>query len=491
MASDTLRGIIERITYHNEENGYTVAQLTPDGASYTVPVIGNMLGLNVGESVLLTGAWVAHAQYGRQFKADQVRTVLPATIAGLEKYLGSGLIKGIGPVTAKRIVRKFGLDTLRIIEEEPGRLHEVLGVGRMRVVLITRAWAEQRQIKEVMLFLQSHNVSTGLAVKIYKQYGDDAIEIVKTDPVPAGARSLRDRVRDRGQDRARAGDRRGRAGAGGRGGRLCAWPGRGRWERLPARDRVGRSLGRVARRQRDPGPGWHRRVARERAGVDRGWPRSGRIAPGRGTSRLSDPLLLRRDRRHQPPAPADRRAGGSTGGVPGVRLAGRLRRTGPSAGKRRRGAARRVDPAADAGRAGRAYLSRDGADRRAGDRQNDLHPQHPPPGRGRGRAGRPDLTHRSRGEAPQRNDRTSGENDPPPAGIQAGRRVRVPAQRGEPAGCRPGDRGRGFDARPAAHEPPAEGDPGRRTPSAGGRRGSVAQRRGGGCAARRDRGDRG
>jgi len=182
LASDTLRGIIERITYHNEENGYTVAQLTPDGASYTVPVIGNMLGLNVGESVLLTGAWVAHAQYGRQFKADQVRTVLPATIAGLEKYLGSGLIKGIGPVTAKRIVRKFGLDTLRIIEEEPGRLHEVLGVGRMRVVLITRAWAEQRQIKEVMLFLQSHNVSTGLAVKIYKQYGDDAIEIVKTDP---------------------------------------------------------------------------------------------------------------------------------------------------------------------------------------------------------------------------------------------------------------------------------------------------------------------
>jgi exodeoxyribonuclease V alpha subunit len=182
LASDTLRGIIERITYHNEENGYTVAQVTPDGAGYTVPVIGNMLGLNVGESVLLTGAWVAHAQYGRQFKADQVRTVLPATIAGLEKYLGSGLIKGIGPVTAKRIVRKFGLETLRIIEEEPARLHEVLGVGRMRVELITRAWAEQRQIKEVMLFLQSHNVSTGLAVKIYKQYGDDAVEIVKTDP---------------------------------------------------------------------------------------------------------------------------------------------------------------------------------------------------------------------------------------------------------------------------------------------------------------------
>ena len=110
---DTLRGTIERITYHNEENGYTVAQLAVDGRADTVPVIGNMLGINVGESVELTGAWMAHPQYGRQFKAESVRTVLPATIAGLEKYLGSGLIKGIGPVTAKRIVRKFGLDTLQ------------------------------------------------------------------------------------------------------------------------------------------------------------------------------------------------------------------------------------------------------------------------------------------------------------------------------------------------------------------------------------------
>ncbi len=179
---ETLRGNIERITFHNEENGYTVAQLTPDGRGYTVTVIGNMLGINAGESVEMTGAWTAHPQYGRQFKADAVRTVLPATIAGLEKYLGSGLIVGIGPVTAKRIVRKFGLDTLRVIEEEPQRLHEVLGVGRKRVDLITRAWVEQQKIKEVMLFLQSHGVSTGLAVKIYKAYGDDALDIVRHDP---------------------------------------------------------------------------------------------------------------------------------------------------------------------------------------------------------------------------------------------------------------------------------------------------------------------
>ncbi len=179
---ETLRGTIERITFHNEENGYTVAQLAPEGQTYTVTVVGAMLGINIGESVELTGAWTAHPQYGRQFKADTVRTILPATIAGLEKYLGSGLIKGIGPVTARRIVRKFGLDTLQVIEETPQRLHEVLGVGRKRVELITRAWAEQRKIKEVMLFLQSHNVATGLAVKIYKAYGDEAIDIVCHDP---------------------------------------------------------------------------------------------------------------------------------------------------------------------------------------------------------------------------------------------------------------------------------------------------------------------
>jgi exodeoxyribonuclease V alpha subunit len=179
---DTLRGTIERITYHNEESDYTIAQLLPEGYSHTITVIGNMLGINIGESVALVGAWVAHPQYGRQFRADQVRTILPATIAGLERYLGSGLIKGIGPVTARRIVRKFGLETLQVIEEQPERLSLVLGVGRKRVGMITRAWAEQQKIKEVMLFLQSHNVSTGLAVKIYKAYGDEAVEIVKSDP---------------------------------------------------------------------------------------------------------------------------------------------------------------------------------------------------------------------------------------------------------------------------------------------------------------------
>ncbi len=179
---DALTGTIERITFHNEENGYTVAQLAPDGKDYTVPVVGNMLGINAGEYVELRGQWTAHPQYGRQFKADSFKLKLPATAVGIEKYLGSGLIKGVGPVTAKRIVRLFGAQSLQVIDEEPQRLRTVLGVGPKRAGLIQEAWRQQRAIREVMFFLQEHSISTGLAVKIYKEYGDGAVGIVKNDP---------------------------------------------------------------------------------------------------------------------------------------------------------------------------------------------------------------------------------------------------------------------------------------------------------------------
>jgi exodeoxyribonuclease V alpha subunit len=180
--SEVLVGTIERITYYNEENGYTVAQVTPEGRAYTVTVVGSLLEVSPGESLRLHGQWVRHPRYGRQFQVERYTTILPATAAGIEKYLGSGLIKGIGPVTARRIVRRFKLDTLRVIEEEPHRLREVLGIGKKRTTLIERAWEEQKAIKEVMLFLQSHNVSTGHAVKIYKTYGDASIDVVRSDP---------------------------------------------------------------------------------------------------------------------------------------------------------------------------------------------------------------------------------------------------------------------------------------------------------------------
>ncbi|MDY7042377.1 MAG: helix-hairpin-helix domain-containing protein, partial [Chloroflexota bacterium] len=179
---ETLEGTVERITYSHEETGYTVARLSVDGQADLVTIVGNLLNVNVGERLRLDGFWTTHTQYGRQFKVLNYKAVLPATVEGIRRYLGSGLIKGIGPVTARRIVNKFEADTLEVIEHTPERLLEVLGVGRKRVQMITHAWEEQRRIKEVMLFLQSHQVSTSLAVKIYKQYGDDAIAIVQQDP---------------------------------------------------------------------------------------------------------------------------------------------------------------------------------------------------------------------------------------------------------------------------------------------------------------------
>jgi exodeoxyribonuclease V alpha subunit len=180
--AEVLLGTIERITFYNPENGYTVAQVTPEGRAYTVTVVGNLLDASPGESLRLHGQWTSHARYGRQFQVERYTTVLPASVAGIEKYLGSGLIKGIGPVTARRIVRRFKLDTLRIIEDEPQRLREVLGIGKKRAALIEGAWEEQKAIKEVMLFLQGHNVSTAHAVRIYKTYGDASIDVVRQDP---------------------------------------------------------------------------------------------------------------------------------------------------------------------------------------------------------------------------------------------------------------------------------------------------------------------
>jgi exodeoxyribonuclease V alpha subunit len=178
----SLEGVVERITFHNEENGYTVAKLVPDGRHDEVAVVGNMLGISVGEHVRLQGEWMVHGQYGRQFKVESYTSVLPATAAGIEKYLGSGLIKGVGPVTARSIVAQFGADTLRVIDEQPQRLGEVPGVGRKRVAIIESAWQQQRQIREVMVFLQSHGVSPALAVRIYRQYGDSSAAVVRNEP---------------------------------------------------------------------------------------------------------------------------------------------------------------------------------------------------------------------------------------------------------------------------------------------------------------------
>jgi len=177
-----LDGTIERITFQNDENGYTIARLVPSGRQHVVTIVGNLLGAGVGASFRLLGRWQTHAQFGRQFAVVSFEERLPATVEGIRKYLGSGLIHGVGPVTADRIVAHFGLDTLRIIDEEPERVADVPGVGPKRMRQIAAAWQEQRHVKEIMVFLQSHGVSTGLAVRIYKTYGDEAVGIVRQDP---------------------------------------------------------------------------------------------------------------------------------------------------------------------------------------------------------------------------------------------------------------------------------------------------------------------
>jgi len=180
--SEQLRGIVERVTYYNEESGYSVVRLDVPGQHDLVTVVGNLPEMQPGESLRLEGVWTTHQQYGRQFKVEHCEQVLPATVEGIKKYLGSGLVKGVGPVTAARIVQRFGADTLRVLDEEPRRLREALGVGKKRAAAIARAWEEQKHIREVMVFLGSHGVTTGLAVKIYKTYGDDALTVVQEDP---------------------------------------------------------------------------------------------------------------------------------------------------------------------------------------------------------------------------------------------------------------------------------------------------------------------
>jgi exodeoxyribonuclease V alpha subunit len=175
-------GIVERITYANEETGFCVIKIKSRGFSELVTVVGNLAAVNVGSSLRLKGDWKFDGKYGKQFNAVDYRETVPATVAGIEKYLGSGLIKGIGPVYARRIVGCFREDTLRIIEEEPDSLINVDGIGQKRVDMIKKAWQEQKEIKNVMLFLQSNGVSTAYAVKIYKTYGNESINIVKSNP---------------------------------------------------------------------------------------------------------------------------------------------------------------------------------------------------------------------------------------------------------------------------------------------------------------------
>ncbi len=178
-----LDGVIDRITYRNEENGYTVAKLKcNDLTGQECTIVGNFASLAAGETVRAEGEWVLHADYGRQFKVERLTPLAPATKEAIEKYLGSGMIKGIGPVTAARLVKKFGLQTLDVIEQTPERMTEVDGLGPQRAEVIARAFAEQRHVRDVMLFLRSYDISPAYAQRIYRRYGSRTMEVLRENP---------------------------------------------------------------------------------------------------------------------------------------------------------------------------------------------------------------------------------------------------------------------------------------------------------------------
>ncbi len=177
-----IRCVVERITYQNPENGYSVLKVHIKGYDDLVTVVGNLLDANVGAVLLIDGDWKVDSRYGRQFMAAKWEETLPATVYGMEKYLGSGLIKGVGPQFAKRIVQRFGIDTFQVIEENIQILIEVPGIGKKRIQMIAESWERQKEVKNIMLFLQEHGVSTAFAAKIYRQYGNESIGKMKENP---------------------------------------------------------------------------------------------------------------------------------------------------------------------------------------------------------------------------------------------------------------------------------------------------------------------
>ncbi len=178
----TIEGVVERIVYESEDTGFFVARLRVDGSPDLVTFVGSLMAVSPGETVRLRGHWVDDKKFGKQLRTEFWETLRPTSVEGIEKYLGSGLIKGIGPAYAKRLIDAFGVDTLTVIDEHPERLLEVEGIGRKRVEQITSAWSEQKTVRAIMVFLQGHGISPGQAVRIYKRYGDASVAVLRDNP---------------------------------------------------------------------------------------------------------------------------------------------------------------------------------------------------------------------------------------------------------------------------------------------------------------------
>lgn len=179
---ETIVGLVERVTYHNAENGFCVLRVNVKGHKDLVTIVGNLHMISAGEFVQASGSWIHDRQHGNQFKAQFLKSTPPTSLEGIERYLASGMIKGVGPVYAKKLIAAFGVDVFEVIEASPERLRQVTGIGQSRATQIIKGWADQRIIRDIMLFLHSHKISTARAVRIYKTYGARAIEVITLDP---------------------------------------------------------------------------------------------------------------------------------------------------------------------------------------------------------------------------------------------------------------------------------------------------------------------
>ena len=181
-AANTLTGVLERIVFHNEENHYTIAEFRPDEGDERVTIVGALPGVQCGETLHLHGAWASHAQHGAQFKIERFSSELPSSVYGIRKYLGSGLVPGVGKVYANKIVDAFGTATFRVLSEESARLRDVPGIGKVRATAIKKAWDEQRAFRELYIFLQTYGVTPGQCVKLIEKYGAESRSILQNQP---------------------------------------------------------------------------------------------------------------------------------------------------------------------------------------------------------------------------------------------------------------------------------------------------------------------
>ena len=179
---EVLAGMVERVTYQNAENGFCVIRVKVRGHHELVTIVGHAAAISAGEWITATGEWINDRTHGQQFKTRFLKTSAPTSVDGIERYLASGMIRGIGPVYAKKLLRAFGEKVFDVIETEPDRLREVDGIGPVRASRIVAAWAEQKVVREIMVFLHSHGVGAARAVRIYKTYGVDAVQVMSENP---------------------------------------------------------------------------------------------------------------------------------------------------------------------------------------------------------------------------------------------------------------------------------------------------------------------